>query len=84
MELGWLTVKESIETEINKEAPNFLITLFERLSDISIRELLNTSRELKLPCLRTSSGQRCIGYIGAELWNNQSVEVKTATTLSRF
>ena len=43
-ELGGPTVKEHIETEtarmvyrsINKEAPNYLIALFDRLSDVSI------------------------------------------------
>ena len=91
-ELGWPTVKELIETEtarivfrwINEEAPNYLTALFDRLSDISVRELRNTNTDLKLPRLKTCSGQRCFAYRGAQLWNNLSAEVKKAPTLSRF
>ena len=91
-ELGWPTIRELIETEtarmvyrsINKEAPNYLTTLFERLSDNSVRELRNTNTDLKLPLLKTSSGQRCFAFRGARLWNNLSTDVKTAPTLNRF
>ena len=91
-ELGWPTVKELIETEtarivfrsINEEAPNYLTALFDRLSDISVRELRNTNTDLKLPRLKTCSGQRCFAYRGAQLWNNLSAEVKKAPTLIRF
>ena len=69
---------------INEEAPNYLTALFDRLSDISVRELRNTNTDLKLPRLKTSSGQRCFAYRGAQLWNNLSAEIKTAPTLSRF
>ena len=69
---------------INKEAPNYLKALFDRLSDISVRELRNTNTDLKLPRLKTSNGQRCFAHRGAHLWNNLSAEVKTALTLSQF
>ena len=69
---------------INEEAPNYLTALFDRLSDISVRELRNTNTDLKLPRLKTSSGQRCFAYRGAHIWNNVSAEVKRAPTLSQF
>ena len=90
--IGWLTVKELIETEtarmvyrsINKEAPNYLTTLFDRLLDISVKELCNTNTDLKLPRLKTSNGQWCFVYRWAQLWGNHSAEVKTAPTLNQF
>ena len=61
-ELEWLTVKELIETEtarmvyrsISKEVNNYLIALFDMLSDISVKSfviLMHTSSclALKLP-----------------------------------
>ena len=91
-ELGWPTVKELIETEtarmvyrsIKKKAPNYLTALFDRLSDIGVRELRNTNTDLKLPHLKTSSGQRCFAYRVAQSWNNLNAEVKKAPTLNRF
>ena len=41
---------------INNEAPNYLMSLFERLSQNTARELRNTKTDLKLPLLKTSSG----------------------------
>ena len=91
-QLGWQTVRELIETEtarmvyrsINKEAPNYLTTLFERLSDNSVKQLRNTYTDLKLPLLKTSIGQRCFSYRGARLWNKLGAVVKTAQTLHQF
>ena len=65
--LGWQTIRELINIEtammayssINNEAPNYLTSLFERLSQNTIRELRNTKTDLKLPFLKTSSGQKC-------------------------
>ena len=82
-ELGWLTVKELIETEtagmayrsINKEGPNYLTALFDRLSDISVRELRNTNTDLKLPSIKTCNGQRCFAYRGAQLWNDLTTQL---------
>ena len=50
---------------INNEAPNYLKSLFERLSQNTIRELGNTKIDLKLPLLEVSSGQKCFSYRGA-------------------
>ena len=37
---------------INNEAPDYLSTLFERLSQNTIKELRNTKTDLKLPLLK--------------------------------
>ena len=57
---------------INNDAPTYLSSLFEMLSENTIRELRNTKTDLKLPLLKTSSGQKCFSYRGARLWNNLS------------
>ena len=90
--LGWQTIRELIDIEtammvyrsINNEAPNYITGLFERLSQNTIRELHNTKTELKMPLLKTSSGQKCFSYRGARLWNNLSVDAKNAQTESQF
>ena len=64
--------------------PNYLTALFDKLSDISVRELRNTNTDLNLPSIKTCNGQRCFAYSGAQLWNNLSAEVKKAPTLSRL
>ena len=47
---------------ISNEAPHYLMSLFERLSQNTIRELRNTNTDLKLPLLKTSSGQKRFSY----------------------
>ena len=71
--LGWQTIRELIDMQtatmvywsINDEAPDYLSTLFERLSQNTIKELRNTKTNLKLPLLKTSNGQKCFSYRGA-------------------
>ena len=82
--LGFQAIRELIDMEtatmvywsINNEAPDYLSTLFERLSQNIIKELRNTKTDLKLPLLKTSNGQKCFSYRGARLWNNLSDNVK--------
>ena len=69
---------------INNEAPNYLTSLFERPSQNTIRELRNTKTDLKMPLLKTSSGQKCFSYRVARLWNNLSVDAKSAKTQTQF
>ena len=46
---------------INNKASDYLSTLFERLSQTTIKELRNTKTDLKL-LLKTSNGQKCFSY----------------------
>ena len=69
-----------VNRSINNEAPEYLSTFFERLSQNTIKELRNTKTDLKLPILKTSTGQKCFSYRGARLWNNLSANVKRAQT----
>ena len=62
--LGWQIIWELIYIEtttmvyrsINNEAPDYLSTLFERLSQNTIKELRNTKTDLELLLLKTSNG----------------------------
>ena len=47
----------------DNDAPTYLRSLFERLSQNTIRELRNTKTDIKLPLLKTSSGQKCLVVI---------------------
>ena len=69
---------------INNEAPDYLSTLFERLSQNTIKELRNTKTDLKLPLLKTLNGQKRFSYRGARLWNKVSANVKRAQTQCQF
>ena len=61
--LGWQTIRELSNREsatmvyqsINNEAPKFLSSLFDRLSQNAIRELPNTETYSKLPLLEISN-----------------------------
>ena len=90
--LGWQTIKELINIEtsmmvyrsMNNEAPSYLTSLLERSFQNTVSELRNTKTDLKLPLLKTSSGQRCFSYRGARLWNNLSADAKNAQTKFQF
>ena len=69
---------------MNNEAPSYFTSLFERSSQNTVRELRNTKTDLKLPLLKTSSGQKCFSYRGARLWNNLSADAKNAQTKFQF
>ena len=69
---------------ITNDTPNYLSTLFERLSQNTIKELRNTKTDLRLPLPKTSNCQKCFSYRGARLWNNLSANVKGAQTQYQF
>ena len=68
----------------SNEASTYLSSLFKMLSQNTIREFRNTNTDLKLPLLKTSSGQKWFSYKGARLWNNLSADVKNAHTQNQF
>ena len=90
--LGWQTVEEMIGSEtkimvfkaLNGYAPQYLTELFSRNSQNSVHNLRNTSNDLKLPLMKTATGQRCFSFRGAKYWNSLSVESKKAVNLASF
>lgn len=90
--LGWLTVKEMIDFEtacivykaLHGLAPPYMKSMFHKLSDSCNRTLRNTSTDLRIPLCKTSNGQRSFSYRGVTVWNQLSLEIKTAPSLAAF
>ena len=65
-DLDWQTIEEMISSEtnimvfkaLNDRAPQYLTELFSRNSQSSVHKLRNTSNDLKLPLMKTATGQR--------------------------
>ena len=76
--LGWLTIKELIDFEtskmvyksLNAIAPDNLRNHFQSVSEATDRQLRNSTSGLRLPPLKTSTGQKSFAYRGAKVWNN--------------
>ena len=91
--LGWLTVNEMIDFEtacmvykaLHGLAPPYMKSMFQTLSESCNRTLLNTSTDLRIFLLcKTSNGQRSFSYRGVTVWNQLSLEIKTAPSLAAF
>ena len=48
------------------------------------RSLRNSDYDLRVPFLRTTTGQRCFSYQDAKLWNGLSKITKNTSTLKNF
>ena len=90
--IGWLTIKEMIEFEtattvyksLHGLAPEYMQSMFMKLSEYSSRSLRNTNTDLRIPSFTTSYGQRSFSYRGANVWNKLSTEIKNASSLAAF
>ena len=63
---------------------DYLQGLFTRVSDKCTRELHNSKRDLNLPLLKTSLGQKSFSFRGAKLWNKLGCEAKATSSYSAF
>ena len=90
--LGWSTVRGIIDREsativyksLNSDAPSYMSDMFTKIDVSTIRSLRNSDCDLRVPFLRTTTGQRCFSYQGAKLWNGFSKETKNTSTLKKF
>ena len=90
--LGWLTVKEMIDFEtacmvykaLHGFAPPYMKSMFHKLSESCNRTLRNASTDIRIPLCKTSNGQRSFSYRGVPVWNQISLEIKTAPSLAAF
>lgn len=90
--LGWATVKQLIFKEsaslmyksLNSLAPDYLSSLFTRCSDSNERNLRSTDLNLKIPLLKTKTGQKSFCYRGTTLWNSLDKASKSASSLGAF
>ena len=91
-QLGCLTIEQLIEIEtvkvvykaLHNEAPPYMKELFLKLSNTQCRELRNSSTDLYIPRLRTTMGQKSLGYRGVRFWKILIDEAKEAKTYFAF
>ena len=84
--LGWQTVNDLMETETlkmvnkstNQQAPAYLTSIFQRISEFSNSRLRDSDTDLHVPFHRTAYGQNGFSYRGAKLWNDQYTKAKKA------
>ena len=89
--LGWLTISNLVVKmatltykSLNLLAPNYLRKLFAECSDERERFLRSSEIDLKIPLLKTTSGQKASSYRGAKLWNSLERANKLAASLKTF
>ena len=90
--LGWSTVGEMIDLEsarivyksLNGDAPSYMSDVFTKVNVSTTRSLRNWDYDLRVPFLRTTTGQRCFSYQGVKLWNGLSKKTKNMSNLIDF
>ena len=90
--LGWSTVREIIDLEsasivyksLNGDAPSNMSDIFTKVNVSTTRSLRNSDYDLRVPFLRTTTGQRCFSYQGTKLRNGLSKKTKNTSTLKNF
>ena len=65
-------------------APNALVNLFMRKSDITDHELRGSSTSLQMPLLRTENMKKSFSYDGAKLWNSLPADLRYSDSLQIF
>lgn len=83
--VGWLTIKQLIDTETTKivytalqnETTEYIKGLLRRLSDTYSRVLRNSEIDIHVPLLKTSLEQKIFAYRGKCIRKNLSNEGKT-------
>ena len=92
MKVGWSTISDLIRKDtatlayksLNSLVPNYLRKLFAKFSDERERFLRLSETDLKIPFLKTTSGQRAFSYRGAKLWKSQERATKLAPSRKTF
>ena len=69
---------------LNGDASSYMSDMFTKVNVSTTRSLRNSDYDLRVPFLRTTTGQRCFSYQGAKLWNGLSKKTKDMSTLKNF
>ena len=69
---------------LNDLAPNALVNLFMRESDVTDYELRGSSTSLQIPFPRTENVKKRFSYDGAKLWNSLPEDLRDSATLPIF
>ena len=80
--LEWKTIVELIADEtkmmvcksLNDFRPQYMVNMFTNNSQLSERNLRNTTTDLRLPLRKSTAGQKSFSYRGAKMWNSLSTE----------
>ena len=68
----------------NKLAPEYLNSIFAKLSEFRNRQLRDSDTDLYVSVLKTACDQKSFSYRGAKPWNSQQTEVKKANSFTQF
>ena len=90
--LRWLAIRELIDFETSKMvyksqnalAPDYLRNIFQKVSEATNYQLRNSKTDLRLPLLRTSTGQKSFAYRGAKVWSDLDSVVKASLSFCSF
>ena len=90
--LGWETLESQrakskavqMYKVLNDLAPNALVNLFMRKSDVTDYELRGSSTSLQIPFPRTENIKKSFSYDGAKLWNSLPEDLRDLATLPKF
>ena len=69
---------------LNGDAPSYMSDMFTKVNVSTTRSLRNSDYDLRVPFLRTTTGQRFFFYQGAKLWNGFSKKSKSTSTSKNF
>ena len=58
--------------------------MFQKVSEATNRQLRNSKTDLRLPLLRTSTGQKSFAYRGAKVWSDLDIVVKASSSFYSF
>ena len=59
---------------LNALAPDYLRNIFQKVFEATNRQLRNSKTDLRLPLLRTSTGQKSFAYRGARVWSDLDIK----------
>ena len=68
----------------NQLAPEYLNSMFVKLSKFRNRQLRDSDTDLYVPLLKTACSQKSFSHRGAKLWNSQQTEVKKAKSFTQL
>ena len=68
----------------NQLAPEYLNSMFIKLSEFRNIQLCDSDAGLYVPLLKSACDQKNFSYRGAKLWNSQQTEVKKAKSFTPF
>ena len=69
---------------LNALDPDYLQNIFQKVSVATNHQLKNSKTDLRLPFLKTSTGQKWFAYRGAKVWSDLDSGVKATSSLCSF